>query len=350
MEIDDVWRLPVSGKIAVAGQRLQDSSDQVDELSLSTGQVQALTHDLAAYSSLRASRDDRALLAVQNLTLSSVQVIAPGKDPEPRMLSVSYLNRDGIAGLAWTPDNKIVYTSEPGSREVIETNRDGTGPRRLALANLQAFSDPVISPRGDFIAVVRWKINDSANIWRMNLDGNEQKRLTEGRQDFSPSISPDGQWIVYAGVEGGSSAVMKVPAGGGAPVRVTNLCADNPAISPDGKWIACTVVSDPADRPKLAILPFSGSTPDKAFELSTTVEVPPLVWTPDNRSISFIETVDGVSNVWKQPVDGGPAVPVTHFTSGRIFNFRWSKDGWLALARGTVSADAVLIRDPRDGH
>ena len=356
-EIDDVWRLPASDRIAVAGQRLQDATDQVLEISLATGQVQAITHDLAAYSSLRTSREGRALLAVQNLTLSSVQVIAPGKQSEPRVLSASHLNHDGIAGLAWTPDSKIVYTSEPGSRQVLETNRDGSGSRRLALTNLQAFSDPVISPRGDFIAVVRWAINDSANIWRMNLDGSEQKRLTEGRQDFSPSISPDGQWIVYAGVEGGSSSVMKVPAGGGAPVRVTNLCADNPAISPDGKWIACTVVSDPADRPKLAILPFSGSAPDKLLQLPdkllqlpAAVELPPLVWTPDNRSISFIETVDGVSNIWRQPVDGGPAVPVTHFTSGRIFNFRWSNDGWLALARGTETADAVLIRDSRDGH
>ena len=43
----------------------------------------------------------------------------------------------------------------------------------------------------------------------------------------------------------------------------------------------------------------------------------------------------------------GPATPVTHFTFGKIFNFQWSRDGRLALSRGTETFDVVLIRNFR---
>jgi hypothetical protein len=36
---------------------------------------------------------------------------------------------------------------------------------------------------------------------------------------------------------------------------------------------------------------------------------------------------------------------VTHFTSYHISSFDWSRDGRLALSRGTDPTDAVLIKD-----
>jgi hypothetical protein len=39
---------------------------------------------------------------------------------------------------------------------------------------------------------------------------------------------------------------------------------------------------------------------------------------------------------------------VTHFTSDRIFHFDWSRDGRLALSRGTDLTDAVLIKNFSD--
>jgi hypothetical protein len=52
-----------------------------------------------------------------------------------------------------------------------------------------------------------------------------------------------------------------------------------------------------------------------------------------------------VSNIWGQPVAGGPPQQVTHFTSDEIFKFDWSPDGRLALSRGSEPIDAVLIKN-----
>ena len=98
------------------------------------------------------------------------------------------------------------------------------------------------------------------------------------------------------------------------------------------------------------MVPFAGGQPAKVFPLPATAggawtSGGPLVWTPDGRAISFINSVNGVGNVWEQPVAGGPPTPVTHFTSDRIFYFDWSRDGRLALSRGTDTTDAVLIKN-----
>jgi hypothetical protein len=47
-------------------------------------------------------------------------------------------------------------------------------------------------------------------------------------------------------------------------------------------------------------------------------------------------------------LDGSPPRKLTDFKSDRIFSFGWSRDGkQLALARGTLTNDVILISDFR---
>ena len=74
----------------------------------------------------------------------------------------------------------------------------------------------------------------------------------------------------------------------------------------------------------------------------------PLVWSPDGRAVSYIDTRGDVSNIWLQPVDGSTPKQMTDFKSDRIFSFDWSRDGkWLTYSRGTEERDVVLISDFR---
>ncbi len=70
-----------------------------------------------------------------------------------------------------------------------------------------------------------------------------------------------------------------------------------------------------------------------------------LRWTPDGSAIAYIDDREGVSNIRASPVgSGGASRQLTDFKAERIFWFDWSTDGkQLALARGTVSSDVVLI-------
>jgi hypothetical protein len=56
----------------------------------------------------------------------------------------------------------------------------------------------------------------------------------------------------------------------------------------------------------------------------------------------------GATNLWEQPIAGGPVKQITKFTSGQIFDFNWAADGkQLLLARGETSSDVVLLSNLR---
>jgi hypothetical protein len=51
-----------------------------------------------------------------------------------------------------------------------------------------------------------------------------------------------------------------------------------------------------------------------------------------------------VSNLLRQPITGGPAVPLTKFSSEQIFSYAVSPDQkQIAIVRGRVSSDVVLV-------
>jgi len=84
-----------------------------------------------------------------------------------------------------------------------------------------------------------------------------------------------------------------------------------------------------------------------ALERPSVLLILPMVqWTPDGKSILYSTIANNVSNIWSQPVNGGPAKQLTDFKEMMITGFSWSRDGkQLAATRGTLIRDAVLISD-----
>jgi Tol biopolymer transport system component len=53
----------------------------------------------------------------------------------------------------------------------------------------------------------------------------------------APSWSPDGKWIAVCANEGQANPLLKLPAGGGSPVRLVEGVTCDPVWSPDGRLI-----------------------------------------------------------------------------------------------------------------
>ena len=69
-----------------------------------------------------------------------------------------------------------------------------------------------------------------------------------------------------------------------------------------------------------------------------------LHWLPDGRSLAYIVTRDGVSNIWSLPIDGGAPKQLTNFTTDQIAWSALSPDGKPTLfSRGSTTKDVVLI-------
>ncbi len=229
-------------------------------------------------------------------------------------------------------------------------NGDGGNPRQLTQNDGRY---PAVSPDGRYI-VFSSQQAESDTIWRMDIDGGNRKQLTE--KGGLPSFSADGRWVIYSTSASGRNRIWKVSIDGGEPTPLTNNQSVQSAVSPDGKSMVYLYREQENSPWRIAIIPFEGGQPVKLLDVppgyNTAVipftagrVVPQAVhWLPDGRSLAYIVTRDGVSNIWSMPIDGGAPKQLTNFTTDQIAWFDLSRDGKPTLfSRGATTKDVVLI-------
>lgn len=311
------------------------------------GVVTRLTNDLSNYDRVTLTNDGRSLATVQSESSAAIWV-APGGDVAHSVRITPTPLRSTHIGVAWTPDGGILYSDPTGDyRNLWLVDSDGSNRRRLTSG--QRNKDQFVMTReGRYIV---YKLD--GNIWRMDADGTDARQLTRGSLDVHPDVSADGRSVVYASfvdwspAVGGAPTLWKIPIDGGKPVEISRQPTSYPRVSPDGARLAC--VYYPGKDPRfsadhMALLGMEGTGGFKIFESSPSDDTP-LSWSPDGKSLDYILTANGVGNIWRQPVDGGPPTQVTRFASDELYAFAWSRDRRLACARGTTTRGTVLIEN-----
>jgi serine/threonine protein kinase len=330
------WLKNGTGLVMTAKERLS-GPEQIWTVSYPGGEAKQLTNDLNNYRSLSLSSDASVIAAVQSLGISSTW-LTPGADSS-RAKQIATGHYDS---LAWTPQGDIVYaSSESGNLDIWMMDANGSNHKQLTFDSHTDFY-PVTSPDGRHVAFISDRAG-AFNVWRMNVDGSNLKQLTSGGGAEAPYFSPDGKWVLYSNLAHGKLSLWKVPTAGGNSIQVTDKASWSPVVSPDGRLIACYYAADEMGvQVKLAVIPFEGGPPVKMFDIISQL----VRWTPDGGSLTYIVDRAGMSNIWKQPLDGGPPAQLTKFKADRIFSFDWSHDGkQLALVRGVVSSDVVQITE-----
>ena len=181
----------------------------------------------------------------------------------------------------WGP--RLVFSSardgnDPSLKtEIWVMNADGSGQIRISnddYADLEA----AWSPDGSTIAYARRNPDPSSNeafnpeIWLMNPDGSNQRRLTDNgtacgaASSRHPVWSPDGTRIAFYahGATCGRVNIWVMNADGSNQVQLTNMttgAAFDPAWSPDGRLIAFARVSGSTDQPDIWVMNADGSNP-----------------------------------------------------------------------------------------
>jgi Tol biopolymer transport system component/DNA-binding winged helix-turn-helix (wHTH) protein len=333
------WVPDGSGVILDSADPASGQSPQLWYVSFPEGSVRQITHDLNRYFGVSLTADSSALVTVQSEVSSFISTAPLGVGSE-RQLTYSHGTSDGHDGVAFTPDGGVIYTSNVnGHLDLWSIRADGRGPLQLTFNAGNNFS-PRVTPDGQTIVFTSNRDGQS-NIWKMKIDGSEQTRLTHGGMDRFPEVSPDGKWVFYGSAILGRFSVWKVPLSGGSSVKVNDGIWANATPSPDGKLLAITSFEEKTGWGE-NVVPVEGGEPVKVAQLSATR----LQWTPDSKFILYIDSKNGVSNLWSQSVKGGPPRQITDFTSGLIFDFAISRDGkQLLLARGSISSDVILINN-----
>jgi Tol biopolymer transport system component len=338
------WTSDGKGLVFAARDEVSNIYSKLWYLSYPEGRLRRITNDLNNYVSISAAAQRDSLVTVSFIRDINIWMAEKPDLSQARQLTVG---NGRYIGISWTPDQRLVYASDAsGNFDIWIMKADGSGSKQMTFDNSSDWY-PTVSPDGRYVVFASDRTG-RFQIWRMDINGDNLGPLTKGKSGVRLSCSPDGKWIVFSsGTEQG--ALWKVSIDGGEAEQITADGFLRPVISPDGKFIACNYRDEQSAKWRVAVIPFAGGAPVKVFDFPLTSDgLPPVRWTSDGRALTYIETVNGISNLWSQPLDGSKPVQLTRLKEYGIYNFDWSPDGkQLALTRGDVTKDVILISNFR---
>ena len=202
---------------------------------------------------------------------------------------------------------------------------------------------------GSLILFASFEAN-TVTLTRMNPDGSHLLKLLSG--DFAyPGCSRDGKFVYYVNRHR-PQKVWRISTEGGPPVEIgpgmgEGITGSAETLLPMGSSSPTPLPSITLMDGNVAVLPASGGAAIKIFDVPGGANRSKRR-SPAGASLQYLVTQNGASNILEQPLAGGKPKQLTKFTSGLIFDFRWSSDHQrLLLTRGDVTSDVVLISNLR---
>ena len=312
---------------------------QLWRMSYPDGAVSRLTNDVNSYlgagldadrSSLVTSRSEMraAIWLGDGAARSGAEVVPPTRVAVP------------FVTVAWAGE-RLLYDTVTNGQPSIMSMVPGVGTPVEVASNANG-----AVATSDGKTIVFMKPGAEASIWRVEADGRQPiKLVSEGA--LIPVISRDDRHVIYLSGRGGSQAPWMVPIEGGEPTEIVKAFAGAGSVdvSPDGGRLAF-VSSESQNQFVFVVCDLPACTNRQRLPPPTnfsTTGSSAMRWTPDGQSIAYVDTTG--SNIWSQPLDGGPPQQITHFSDRYVASFAWSRDGKrLAVARTTTTNDIVLLR------
>jgi len=292
----------------------------------------------AAVSTATWSPDGREIAFVRAESL----LVAPVDGSAPRFLATTF----DLHSCAWSPGGRWIACVALNSESVLPGITFGNlapsaillfpaaGGAPVRLVEAQAFNQsPVWTPDGAQLLFISNR-DGPRDVYAQSLSSSGRSqgpltRLTTGLGAISISLSGDGRRLAYAVYTARANIwSLPIPAGapitadGATPVTSGNQVIEAMHVSPDGRWLLYD--SDLRGNSDIYRIPVNGGpaeqlTDDPADEFAGDLS-------PDGRAITYHSWRTGTRDIEVKPLDGGPVERVTATPAQESYP-RWSPDG-----------------------
>jgi serine/threonine protein kinase/Tol biopolymer transport system component len=328
--------LPDSRGLFVVTNDIQSARGQIWFVSYPSGELSRFTNDLTDYNAccLAISGDGDSLLALRDTTLSDIWT-AKGDGSDPKQITSG--EALGL-GLDWVESRLAVMN--PRFQWVL-LNADGSNETPLTHDH-----DPHLElsacPDGKHVVYTAFH-QGAFELWRAEADGSSPVKFPLAGLVGGGACTPDSKSAIYAANDG----IWRVAFDGGAPTKL-DVPLTLVVYSPDGKLVSYFSQKIEGDtmQSRMIVAPAAGGAPLYTFD--TPYGMQSVRFTPDSKAIAFMLNRNRATNIWEQPLAGGPPVQLTKFTKDDMFAYAWSHDGkLLAFSRGRRKTDVVLMSNFR---
>ncbi|MEQ1642148.1 MAG: winged helix-turn-helix domain-containing protein [Pyrinomonadaceae bacterium] len=313
---------------------------QIFYRSYPDGKRRRITNDLNYYQGISMTADGGTIVAMQTKTDRNIWSVTNGSVEQPLQLTEGVDKH--FDTVRWVGNDYIYYDLDENGTftnyNLWRMRTDGSEDRQITFG-MGNNRQPAVSPDGRNIVYVS-KAGGRQDLWIVDADGGEPRQVTNSEYNpFNPNFSADGQTIYFDSLQDGVESIMSVPSSGGNPSQIVRGKIWLWAISPDGKQLA--YATERTGKAIVCVLSLDGSRSEHELEINADTF---LSWSPDGKFVEFNTQSDESKNIWRKPLAGGKAFPVTTFKNGRIHRFAWSKDAkTLAVIRQFPSYDAMLL-------
>ncbi len=217
------WLPDGSGLLVNAQEASGESgATQIWLLPYPDGKARQVTNDLGTYTGLSVSEAVRSFVSVRNELRAKIYVVPEGDAARATAITSGAGTDDGVEGLAWTPDDRLVYTSSAGGNtDIWIMDVDGLNRSQLTTA-LGADSWPSVTPDGRVIVFTSER-DGSRALWRMEIDGGRQQKLVPANVRVRPMLSADGKEVYYGDDKARQN--FRVSIDGGTPTPLPDVLA-----------------------------------------------------------------------------------------------------------------------------
>ena len=348
-----VWTPDGRGFLAAYQKKITpDTRNQIGFISYPGAKLRPVTKDTNNYQTLSLSSDGKTLAAIQQKITRTMYILpVTGFSGAPPSPAAAQIKNAFVFG--WASNGDLYFDS---GGDIVHMSVDGNNKTTLLSDPTSQIVRPVGCSGGRYI-LFSWSGHagvNKTNIWRVNADGSDPKKLTDGQNDIAPLCSPDGKWAYYQDFN--RNELMRVSIDGGKPEAVPGTGLADAFIgtigfdiSRDGKMLSVMFVKtvETAPVPVLAVVDLDAGAKPPVRILNPDVRISGAPgFTPDEKALVYNIRENGAENVWWQPLDGSKGRQITNFSSDTIQIFDFSPDGkTMGMLRNHVESDAVLLRD-----